>query len=160
MLQVRKAETIHADGVAASLAQLHFEDHAPFDQARVLALIESGTVYVAIEESAPGEDAVQGAMVLAEEHRSYRISALGSRLGAERLGAGRTLVEYAIRRCEQKGVPKLWCWSLDLYNAKGFYERLGFTEAHRLEKQFFGKDCWFLGRVIELSEGQAKQGES
>lgn len=154
MLQVRKAEPVDLDDVVASLAQLHFDDHTPFDQDKVLALIESKIVYVAIRASPPGDGAVQGAMILAKEHGSYRISGLAARPGAER-GVGTALVEYAIRRCEEEKVPKLWCWSMDLYNVKGFYQKLGFTEAYLLKKQFFGgRDCWFLGRLTEPERGE------
>jgi N-acetylglutamate synthase-like GNAT family acetyltransferase len=160
MLLVRKAEPIHIYGVVASLVRLHFDDHAPFNEATVLPLIESGIVYVATMESSPAETSVQGAMIFAEEHGSYRIRALASKPDAECRGAGRALVEHAIQKCEQEGVPKLWCWSLDLYDVKDFYKKLGFTEAHRLEKQFFGRDCWFFGRIIKTAEQQGERGES
>ncbi|MFL6197756.1 MAG: GNAT family N-acetyltransferase [Thermoanaerobaculia bacterium] len=159
MLQVRRAEPVHVDDVVTCLARLHFDNHAPFNQDTVLPSIKDGIVYVAIDDSLPGEAAVQGAMIFAEEHESYRIRALSSRSETSR-GAGRALVEYAIRRCEQEGVPKLWCWSLDLYDVKDFYRKFGFTEAHRLKKQFFGRDCWFFGRIIEPAERSATQGET
>ena len=37
------------------------------------------------------------------------------------------------------------------YNAKGFYEKMKFSETYLLKKQGFGEDCYFFGRVIDTN---------
>ena len=64
--------------------------------------------------------------------------------------------EYAMLMtalCRAEGVPKLWCWSMERYQASPFYEKQGFDERHLLRRQFFGEDCWLFGKNIDLSEG-------
>lgn len=63
-------------------------------------------------------------------------------------GTGRKLMEFAFQKCKDEKIPKLWCWSLIRYNARGFYEKMGFNEFYLLKDQWYGEDCYFFGKTI------------
>ncbi|MFA4815336.1 MAG: GNAT family N-acetyltransferase [Candidatus Gracilibacteria bacterium] len=105
--------------------------------------IQKKQCYAAIQENK-----VIGAMVLRPEDQSYEIHSLSSK----KRGAGRALIDAAVQKCAEDNIPKLWCWSLVRYNAKGFYEKMGFKESFLLKKQWYGEDCYFFGREV----GKAK----
>ncbi|MBU1167313.1 hypothetical protein KKC60_02805 [Patescibacteria group bacterium] len=77
----------------------------------------------------------------------YEIVCLSSNINQ----GGQKLVEHAIKKCQEENIPKLWCWSMKSYNAKGFYEKMKFSETYLLKKQGFGEDCYFFGRVIDTN---------
>jgi N-acetylglutamate synthase-like GNAT family acetyltransferase len=149
MAVVRLAEPNDAKAVAEHLATLHIDDQSLYTEQSVAEPIKAKSVYVAFDPTTPGDEALLGAMILVAEQQSYIIDAIACRIDAQRRGAGRALVEYAAQKCRDEGVPKLWCWSLAMYHAEEFYRKLGFGEAFLLEKQFYGKDCWLLGKVID-----------
>ena len=92
-----------------------------------------------------GDNKILAAMILELEDMCYEIVTLTSKIK----DGGRKLVEFAINKCKEDKIPKLWCWSLKRYNAKGFYEKMGFEERHLLIKQGFGEDCYFFGKLID-----------
>jgi len=87
-----------------------------------------------------------GNMLLMNTGGSYQIYILVS----QKLGIGRLLIDFAVKKCQQEQIAKLWCWSLVRYKAIGFYKKMGFTEKYLLEQQFFNEDCYFLGKKIAL----------
>ncbi len=89
---------------------------------------------------------IVSAMILKLECMCYEIITLSSKMK----GGGRNLVEFVVDKCKKEKIPKLWCWSLKRYKAKGFYEKMGFKERHLLRKQAFGEDCYFFGKVIDI----------
>lgn len=102
--------------------------------------IQEKQCYVAIQNSK-----VVGAIVLRAEEQSCEIYLIASR----QKGAGKAMINYAVQKCINGNIPKLWCWSLSLYNAKGFYEKTGFNEQFLLKKQWYGQDCYFFGREVK-----------
>jgi len=87
-----------------------------------------------------------GAMILKFIDHSCWIQLIASK----KKGGGKAMIEFAAKKCRQKKVLKLWCWSLKRYKTKGFYKKMGFTESYILKKQWFGEDCYFFGRLIKI----------
>lgn len=102
--------------------------------------IEKKHYYLAMEN-----DKCCGVMGLVPIAGSYEIYSLVS----NKSGVGRKLVKFAEKKCRKEKINKLWCWSLKRYKAKDFYLKIGFNECYFLKKQWFGEDCWFLGKVIK-----------
>jgi N-acetylglutamate synthase-like GNAT family acetyltransferase len=148
MAVVRLAEPNDAKSVSEHLAVLHIDGQTDYTEPIVAESIGDKSVYVAVDPSTPSQKTILGAMILVPADQSYCIEAIACRIDCRRRGVGRALVEHAARKCRDEGVPKLWCWSMAMYRAEEFYKKLGFSEAFLLERQFYGKDCWLLGRVI------------
>lgn len=89
-----------------------------------------------------------GAMLLRLSDQSFEISLISS----VRRGAGRSLVNFVIKKCIKENIPKIWCWSLKRYGAEGFYKKMGFKERFLLKKQWHGEDCYFFGKEILLGK--------
>jgi len=87
-----------------------------------------------------------GVMGLVPIAGSYEIYSLVS----NKVGAGGKLIKFAEKKCRKEKMNKLWCWSLKRYEARDFYLKMGFNECYFLKKQWFGEDCWFLGKVIKV----------
>jgi N-acetylglutamate synthase-like GNAT family acetyltransferase len=149
MVTIRQAQSSDAKAAANVLAVLHFGSYNDiFTAEKVLPYIQQGCVYLAVDESLPQQESVLGTMILLPDDVSYKIHALASRTDMRRNGIGTTLVEYVKQRCRDEGIPKIWAWSLDRYGLEGFAKAVGVSEAYRLQKQFFGEDCWFFGILI------------
>ncbi|MBU1934667.1 GNAT family N-acetyltransferase [Patescibacteria group bacterium] len=103
--------------------------------------IEKGQYFIAVEN---GE--ILGAISIRPIDGSYQIFTIATAKSNE--GIGSALVEFAINKCKEDGIKKLWCWSLIRYDAKGFYESMGFEEEILLKKQWHNEDCYLFGKVI------------
>ncbi|MGC4005980.1 MAG: GNAT family N-acetyltransferase [Pirellulales bacterium] len=147
MVRVQHADSNHAADAAECLSLLNYDGRRFFGEPVVAALIQRQVVYVAIAEEL-GAERVVAAMALEYDDQSYKILALASR----KKGGGSALIRMAEAKCRAEGVPKLWCWSLARYDVSGFYKKQGFEERHLLRRQFLGEDCWFFGKVIDLSD--------
>lgn len=104
--------------------------------------------YIAVQDKK-----IVGALILELEEQSYKIHMIRSK----QKGGGKVLIDFAVKKCKQKNVPKLWSWSLVRYKAKNFYRKMGFKEMFLLKKQWYGEDCYFFGREIK-SDTPAKGG--
>ncbi|MBD3209797.1 GNAT family N-acetyltransferase [Candidatus Micrarchaeota archaeon] len=139
-MEIRQARPEDAREVSGVISELDTREYGYSDIGHVMDYIRRGRYYVLCENGA-----VVGAMALKPVEGSCQIYTIASR----RKGGGRALVEYAIQKCRKEGVPKLWCWSMAHYKAKGFYGKLGFEEQYLLKKQWLGMDCFFFGKVID-----------
>lgn len=63
-------------------------------------------------------------------------------------GIGKNLINYAQEFTKKEGCHKLWCWSLEVYNAKGFFIKMGFEQEGLLHKHWFGQDCYVFGKQV------------
>ncbi|MBI4175806.1 MAG: GNAT family N-acetyltransferase [Candidatus Aenigmarchaeota archaeon] len=138
-MKVRLAKPADVDEISGIVSVLDTKQTMPSDIGRIGKHISAGEYFVAQDSGR-----VVGAMILYFDDENCQLVLIASKKG----GAGRLLVGYAERMCREKGVHKLWCWSLARYKARGFYENMGFREAFLLRKQFFGEDCWLFGKVI------------
>ncbi len=125
--------------ISRIISALDFPGHSFSVAAMVKDHIAHGRYFVSRHE---GETV--GAMALIERDGACQIYSITS----VRKGAGRAMVEFAVEECRSDGIPKLWCWSLTRYKAKGFYEKMGFEEQVLLRKQWYGEDCYFFGKVV------------
>lgn len=139
-MEIRQAVLEDAEKISQIIAVLDTKDYGYSDLGHIDDYIARGMYYVAVDE---GE--IVGAMALKRVEGSYQIYSIASK----KKGAGRTMVEFAIEKCKQESVPKLWCWSMKHYKVEGFYEKMGFEEEFLLKRQWLGGDCYFFGKVID-----------
>ncbi len=139
-MEIVKAKKSHVKELSALLKGLDIENYSFSDEERITPLIEKGYYYVAIEDNK-----IVGSIALMIIEESCQIDALIT----SKKGVGRALIEFAVEKCKEEGAKKLWCWSLKRYNAKGFYDKMGFKEQFLLEKHWCGEDCYIFGRVID-----------
>ena len=97
---------------------------------------------------------IQVALVAREVEGGVEIVALAVKSPFQQRGIGRQLLLGVESRARDLGFPKIWCWSLARYASKDFYLSNGFTEAFLLKSQFYGEDCWFLGKL--MTQGSLK----
>ena len=109
---------------------------------RVEKHIEARMFFLASE----GTEDVLGLIGLRINHKSCEIYAIVS----EKRGVGKQLIDFAIEKCRNENVPKLWCWSMSQHNAREFYEKMGFEEQYLLKRQWNGEDCYFFGKTIKI----------
>ncbi len=107
---------------------------------RISKYVQSGDYYVAAES-----DSIVGCMSLIENKGSMYIDSIVS----IKKGAGKLMINFAVDRCKTENFLKLWCWSLARYDAVGFYRKMGFEEIFLLKNQWFGEDCYIIGKVIK-----------
>lgn len=138
-MQVVKASFAELPGISRIIAALDFSGHRFSDPRIIKRQITRGRYYLCRHN-----DLAIGAIGLTQSDSACQIFAIAS----TQKGAGRAMVEFAVEQCKTDGVPKLWCWSLLRYQAKGFYEKMGFEESIILRKQWYGEDCYFFGKVI------------
>lgn len=122
------------------LKVLDAEDYPFSDLKDVHKYIRNRECYLATHNNK-----IIGTMILRFEDSSCEIYLISSK----QKGAGTALVNFAIKQCIANKIPKLWCWSLARYNAKGFYKKMGFKELFLLKKQWHKEDCYFFGREIK-----------
>ena len=139
-MKIRLAKKSDNKSVSDLFKALDIEAYTSSDIEKINEHIEQKECYV-VEK----DNEIVAAMVLRLECLCYEIIFLSSKVK----GGGRKLVEFAVDKCKQEKIPKLWCWSLKRYNAIGFYEKMGFEERHLLVKQGFGEDCYFFGKLID-----------
>ncbi len=138
-MKVRPAKKEDCMEISRLFTVLDFEKYSPSDSKRVRAYVEKGEGFVATNNGK-----VVAAMLLKLEEFCYEIITIASSMK----GGGTALVKFALQKCKKEKVPKLWCWSLKRYKAKGFYEKMGFEECYLLKKHGFGEDCYIIGKVI------------
>jgi N-acetylglutamate synthase-like GNAT family acetyltransferase len=138
MSKIIKAKKEHINGISAIMTQLDTKHFYVSDKKKISDFVKKGWYYVIIENK------VVAAMSLIPTEGAYEIFSIVS----TKPGCGRELIDFAVQKCKKEKIPKLWCWSLKKYNAKGFYEKMGFDEAILLKKQFYGYDCYLFGKVI------------
>ena len=136
---VLQATTAHISDISAVISQLDIGNAKPSDLTEINLFVQDGLFYVAL-----AEQIVVGAMALQTIGNSCEIYALAS----TKKGAGNVLVNYAIKKCKQEGIQKIWCWSPVQFRAKRFYEQLGFDEQFLAKMQWHGLDCHYFGKVI------------
>lgn len=93
-------------------------------------------------------DQIVGALVAREVEGSFEIVALAIVPSYQRKSIGRDLLQAAETAARERRFPKIWCWALARYSSQNFYKSNGFTEAFLLRRQFYGEDCWFLGKFL------------
>jgi len=76
------------------------------------------------------------------------IDALAIKPEFQGYGLGKQLLNFAEKYARKKGCHKLWCFSLAIYKAKGFYLKMGFQQEGLLRKHWFGMDCYIFGKQI------------
>jgi N-acetylglutamate synthase-like GNAT family acetyltransferase len=138
-MEVRLAVMDEAEKISEIAKALEIADYGYSDLKHIRDFISRGRYYVVVDN---GE--IVGIMSLKRVEGSIQIFSIASR----KKGAGKTMVEFAVRKCREEGVPKLWCWSMKAYDVKGFYEKMGFEEQYLMRKQWLGGDCYFFGKVI------------
>ncbi len=139
-MEIVKAKKAHAEKLSVLLKGLDTEEYSFSEVEKIMPLIESGNYFVAIDDNE-----IVGTIALIIVEESCEIDALIT----SKKGVGKALIEFAIEKCRNENVKKIWCWSLKRYNAIGFYDKMGFKEQFLLEKQWCGEDCYIFGRVIE-----------
>lgn len=137
MVTIRKATDEDILLISEMMKVLDMGELNPSDPSSIEKILEQ--YVVAFDGQYP-----VGAMSLNVEEGSCEIYTLTSR----KPGTGRALIEYAEQICRDRKLSKLWCWSLARYNARGFYEKVGFEEAFLMKKQWFGEDSYLFGKVI------------
>jgi len=138
-VKIIKASRKHISSIARIISVLDTEHYRFSDTKRIAALVSKGWYFIALKGNQP-----IGAMCLEPIEGSYQIDTIASR----QKGTGRRLIQFAIQKCKKEKMPKLWCWSLTRYHAKGFYVAMGFEERFLLKKQWFGENCYLFGMVI------------
>ncbi|HUW21156.1 MAG TPA: GNAT family N-acetyltransferase [Candidatus Bathyarchaeia archaeon] len=140
-VKVQLAQKNNCQKVSKLLKILDTENYFFSNPKDIDQYINKKQCYIAIQNKQ-----IIGTLILRQEDQSYEIYLLVSK----EKGGGRALIEFAVKKCKQDKILKLWCWSLSRYQAKGFYQKLGFKESFLLKKQWYGEDCYFFGRVIDL----------
>ena len=138
-MQIRQATLEDIPGISNVISVLDYKDLQPSNPDSIQTHVAGDHYFVAEEKGT-----IVGALCLLIVEQSAEIYALASR----QPGAGSALVAHVEKICKDKGIPKLWAWSLKHYKAEGFYTKIGFTEQILLRKQWFNEDCWFFGKVI------------
>lgn len=138
-MQVIRASLAELGDVSRIIAALNFLGHQFSDPRIVKRQIARGRYFLCRHNNR-----AVGAIGLNQRDGACQIFAIASTVK----GAGRAMIEFAIEECKANGLPKLWCWSLLRYRAKGFYEKMGFEESTILRRQWYGEDCYFFGKVI------------
>lgn len=136
---IRLATLSDIPQIAKIVSKLDTEHCQSSDLDRIRRYIERSLYYIAEEDHT-----IISAMVLNKIEGSYQVFLISSR----KKGGGKALIEYAVWKCRQEKIKKLWCWSLTRYQARGFYEKMGFDEIFLLKNQWYGEDCYFLGKNI------------
>lgn len=139
-MEVVKAKKSHAEELSALLKGLDTESYSFSEVEKITPLIEKGYYYVAIEDNR-----IVGSIALMIVEESCQIDVLIT----SKKGVGKALIDFALEKCKEEGAKKIWCWSLKRYDAKGFYDKMGFKEQFLLEKHWCGEDCYIFGRVID-----------
>lgn len=147
---VQPAELRHLADAVDCLAQLDFEGRRFFDEVQLLSAINDQRLYVVLTMQG-SDEVVAGAMVLLFDDSSYMIVGIAVHREHQGKGIGTALIDFAESKCRADHAQKLWCWSMCRYEAKPFYERLGFDEAFLMRQQFCGEDCWYFGKTIPPS---------
>lgn len=137
-MEIRKAEREDAYSILEIISQLN-NPHHKFSLNEIEEEVAKKRYYVATDDGK-----IIGAMALRIADNAGKIETIASR----KKGAGSLLIRFAEEKCKDAGAYKLWCWSLARYNAKGFYEKMGFEESFLLKKQVWGEDCYLFGKVI------------
>lgn len=137
VVKAKQNNLAKVSGIFNALNTVHYNFS---DTKKIKTMIDRGWVYtIKVNKN------IMAAMVLKPAEGSYQIYAIAS----TRKGGGRALIDFAVKKCQKEKVPKLWCWSLSRYKAKGFYQKMGFKEQLKLKKQWYGEDCYIFGRVIK-----------
>ena len=139
-MKVIRAQKKHISDISKLMSALDTKDYSFSDKKHVEDFIVKGWYYIALQKNE-----MTGAMALEPIEGSYQIYSITS----TKKGVGKALIDFAIKKCKDEKVAKLWCWSLKRYKAKGFYEKMGFEEFFLLRKQWYGEDCYFFGKIIK-----------
>jgi N-acetylglutamate synthase-like GNAT family acetyltransferase len=148
-MNILKASSSDITSISQTLKLLDTQHYTFSDPAGIQESISKNLCWV----SRAGAE-VEGALVAREVEGSIEIYALAVRPGSQRSGIGAQLLAAAEAEAQQRGMEKMWCWSLVRYSASEFYLRNGFQEMYLLERQFYGEDCWFCGK--QIGYGQTK----
>ncbi|MBD3280828.1 GNAT family N-acetyltransferase [Candidatus Dojkabacteria bacterium] len=139
---VQKAKLSDAIRVKEIVSQLNTENYNFSHLSKIKKYIRKGVCFVAKDKGS-----VVGAMVLKyDSTEACELKLLA--VAKKGLGVGKELINHAEKFCREKGIAKLWCWSLIRYDAKGFYKKVGFEEDFLLKKQWYGEDAYFFGKVV------------
>ncbi len=140
-MHIRSATLEDVAEISRVMKSLDFPEFTPSDPSDISKRLQDQQGFIAEEN-----DLVVGAMILEMCEQSCEMYALVA--DQRRQGVGRALLSHAERLCRERGIPKIWCWSMERYHAEGFYRKMGFTEVHLLQKQWFGQDCYFFGKIL------------
>lgn len=142
MIKIVKATKKHIPDVVKINKVLDTPHYFNSDKKKIEKFVSKGECFVALIDGK-----IAGAMTLSINEDSYEIVTLAA---TERKGGvGSKLIKFAVNKCKKDKIPKLWCWSLIQYKAKGFYKKMGFEEDILLRKQWYGEDCYLFGKVIK-----------
>ncbi len=136
---VRKATSKDIKVISKIFSSLNNKYYQPSNLKEIKKGITKKNIFVALEKNK-----IIAAIQLQRQEKNYEIIWLAS----IKKGGGKSLAEFAITKCKKEKILKLWCWSLTVYQAKGFYKKMGFEEIFLLKKQWHGKDCYFCGKII------------
>ena len=142
MIKIVKATKKHIPAVEKINKVLDTEHYFKSDKKKIEKFISKGECFIALQDNK-----ISGAIIIRNSEGSYEIVTLAT---LERKGGvGSKLIKFVVDKCKKDGIPKLWCWSLIRYKAKGFYKKMGFEEDILLKKQWYGEDCYFFGKIIK-----------
>lgn len=63
-------------------------------------------------------------------------------------GYGKELIKKIEEFALENGCPKVWAYSAVVYNAAGFYKKLGYSEEGFLKRHFYGIDHVIFGKSL------------
>lgn len=152
---VREAAPGELGWVATRHAEAYGEEYGfgpQFEEYVLLGLAEylqngrdSGRVWAAVRHGAP----VGSVGVVLRDGGEAQLRWLLVERQARGLGVGRQLVEQALEYCRERGVRRVYLWTLqDLDAARALYESFGFTLAEEKQGEMGGQaiveECWEL----------------
>ncbi|MBI2584067.1 MAG: GNAT family N-acetyltransferase [Candidatus Aenigmarchaeota archaeon] len=88
------------------------------------------------------------AIILDFFEEACEIFAIAVRTAHQGQGIGESLVMFAEKIAKKRKCYKMWCWSLDRYNVKDFYIKLGFEQEGFVKRIFFGRDFYIFGKPL------------
>ncbi|MBN2087938.1 GNAT family N-acetyltransferase [Candidatus Peregrinibacteria bacterium] len=143
MIEVIKASKKHIPDIAKINEVLDTPHFCRSNKELIEKNISKEHYFIAVDNKK-----VLGAMAIILDEGIYEIDSLAT--SQEKKGIGKMLIDFAVEKCKKEKVPKLWCWSLARYKARGFYKKMGFEEDILLKKHAHGEDCYLFGKIIEI----------
>ena len=141
IVEIITAAKEHTPKISKIISILDTEHYHFSSPDSIERFVEKRQYFIAVEN---GE--ILGAISIRPIDQSYQIFTIAAIKSNE--GIGSKLVEFAINKCKEDGVKKLWLWSLIRYDAREFYKKMGFEEEILLKKQWNNEDCYLFGKVI------------
>ncbi|MFH1377082.1 MAG: GNAT family N-acetyltransferase [Candidatus Woesearchaeota archaeon] len=62
---------------------------------------------------------------------------------------GSKLLRFAEELTKEKGLKKIWCHSLEIYNAENFYKKNGWKEEEFIKNFWDGQNCFVFSKIID-----------